>query len=78
MVNDPYEIILDHLRDLRSGQERIEHDLKELKAGQIAMRGDFHGLRGDFLRLERALAAVEVDIDHINARLGLSDQPPPQ
>jgi hypothetical protein len=42
------------------------------------MRGDFHGLRGDFLRLERALAAVEVDIDHINARLGLSDQPPPQ
>jgi len=78
MVNDPYEIILDHLRVLRSGQDRIEHDLKELKAGQIAMRGDFHGLRGHFLRLERAIAAVEVDIDHINAHLAMSDQPPQQ
>ena len=53
MVNDPTEIILDHLRALRTGQDRIEHELKELKTGQIALRGDFHGLRGDFLRLER-------------------------
>lgn len=63
----PHEIILDHLRALRAGQDRIEHDIKELKAGQIAIRSDFHGLRGDFLRLERALATVEVDIDHINS-----------
>jgi hypothetical protein len=74
----PHDIILDHLRALRAGQERVEHKLDELKAGQIAMRGDFHGLKGDFLRLERALAAVEVEIDHINARLGIADQPPPQ
>jgi hypothetical protein len=32
-------------------------------------------LRGDVLRQERSIAAVEVDVDRINARLGLSDTP---
>jgi hypothetical protein len=75
MVNDPQEIILEHLRALRSDIADVKADTRDLKAGQIALRSDFHGLRGDVLRLERALAAVEVDIDRINARLGLADPP---
>jgi len=33
----------------------------------------FHATRGDILRQEKAIAALEVDIDRIKVRLDLSD-----
>ena len=68
-------LTLEHLKYMRSAIERIEHDIKDLKTGQIGLRSDFHNMRGDFLRLERAMASVEVDIDRINVRLDISDRP---
>jgi len=73
MVTDPHEIILEHLRHLRSRADRADTALRDLKSTVLALREDVYGLRGDILRQERALATVEVDIDRIKARLDLSD-----
>lgn len=78
MVNDPYEIILEHLRAIRADLGDVKQDVRELRSGVNSLRQEVNAMRGDLLRQERAIAAVEVEIDRINVRLGLSDQPPPQ
>jgi septal ring factor EnvC (AmiA/AmiB activator) len=75
MVNDPQELILEHLRAIRGDIAEIKTDIRDLKAGMNALRTELNSLRGDVLRQERSIAAVEVDVDRINARLGLSDMP---
>lgn len=72
MVNDPYEIILDHLRYLRGKADSTDTAVKELRGAVLGLREDVNALRGDILRQERAFAAVEVDIDRIKARLDLT------
>ena len=74
MAEDPKEIILEHLRAIRQDMAGLKDDIRELKDNLISVRDDIHGLRGDILRQERALAAVEVDIDRIKARLDLFDR----
>ena len=74
---EPHELILDHLRVIRSDLGDVKKDIRELRAGVNALRQDVNSMRGDLLRQERAIAAVEVDIDRINNRLGLVDEPPP-
>jgi hypothetical protein len=73
MVADPYEIIIEHLRHLRSRADSSDTALRDLKTTVLALREDVNGLRGDILRQERAFAAVEIDIDRIKARLDLAD-----
>ncbi len=73
MVDDPHEIILEHLRHLRSRADSTDLAVRDLKTAVLALREDVNGLRGDILRQERAFAAVEVDIDRIKARLDLTE-----
>ena len=70
--NDPYELILEHLRALRLDTAELKTDFKDLKQSVNSLRTEVNALRGDILRQERALATVEVDIDRIKARLDLS------
>jgi septal ring factor EnvC (AmiA/AmiB activator) len=72
MVNDPSELILEHLRAIRQDIGGLKADIRDLKDGLMSLRDDVHSLRGDLRRQERALATVEVDIDRIKARLDLS------
>ena len=51
----------------------MEEDIKDLKGGQIIIREDINGVRGDLIRHERAFAVLESDIDRIKTRLDLSD-----
>jgi len=74
MVDDPQELILEHLRAIRGDIKLLQDGQGELKAGQLAIREEVHGLRGDVLRLERGLATVETDVDRIKNRLDLVDQ----
>ncbi len=73
MVEDPQEIILEHLRYMRGRVDTIDENVKELRQSVLDVREQINGIRGDFLRLERALAAQEVDIDRIKNRLDLSE-----
>ena len=75
MVSDPSEIILEHLRAMRSDISDMKGDIRDVKSGLNSLRTEVNSLRGDLLRQERAIATVEVDIDRINKRLGLNDQP---
>lgn len=51
----------------------IKHTLAEHSEQLIRLREDIHGLRGDALRQERTIAAVQLNIERINKRLGLND-----
>ena len=73
MNTEPHEIILDHLRAIRKEMKAQSEAIGELKSGQLSIREDVNSLRGDILRLERGVAAVEVDTDRIKARLDIID-----
>lgn len=75
MVEDAHELILDHLRHIREEIGALKAGQKELKEGQISIRDEIHSIRGDFLRQERAIAALESDFDRIKTRLDIVDAP---
>jgi hypothetical protein len=66
MTEEPHNLILEHLRAIRSSQDRIEHDIKDLKfsVGQIEQTLAHHRSRFD---------RVETHLEHIEKRLGLVD-----
>jgi predicted nucleic acid-binding Zn-ribbon protein len=66
MAEDPHNLILEHLRAIRGSQERMEHDIKDLKfrVGQIEQTLAHHSSRFD---------RVETRLEHIEKRLGLVD-----
>jgi predicted nucleic acid-binding Zn-ribbon protein len=66
MIEEPHNLILDHLRAIRASQERTEHDIKDLKfrVGQIEQTLVHHSSRFD---------RIETRLDQIERRLGLVD-----
>ena len=73
MVNDPYEIILDHLRDFRGRFDSLESEIKDLKQTTMRVRKDVHELRGDVLRIDETIATVSDRLEFIEKRLSLTD-----
>jgi septal ring factor EnvC (AmiA/AmiB activator) len=73
MTEEPHSLILEHLRAIRSSQERVEHDIKDLKfrVGQVEHTLAQHGtlLAHYSTRLDR----VDARLDQIEKRLGLVD-----
>lgn len=78
MTEEPHQIILDFLRAIRSRIDDIQADVHDIKQTIISLRTEVHGLRGDLLRQERAIAGIETDMDRIKARLDLDDTFPPE
>lgn len=73
MVDDPQEIILEHLRAVRADVSGIKDDVRNIKGTITNLRTEVNALRGDILRQERAIAGLEVDMDRIKTRLDLVD-----
>ncbi len=73
MVEDTHNIILDYLRELRAGQDRIEITVRDVKAELSSIRQHIHAVSGDGMRQEERLSRLETDIDRIKTRLDLSD-----
>jgi uncharacterized protein involved in exopolysaccharide biosynthesis len=75
MTDETANLILEHLRHLRSGQDGLREDMREVKTRlnlveqQMATLG--HMYAAVTLRLDR----VEARLDRIEARLGLVDAP---
>lgn len=67
------ELIYEVLKQVREDVAHIRRRVEEHDEQFIRLREDIHGLRGDTLRQERTIAAVQVDIERINKRLGLKD-----
>lgn len=75
MEENKVEFLFEYLRGIRADISGLKDDVRNVKDTITSLRTDVHALRGDILRQERALAAVEIDLDRIKTRLDLSDAP---
>jgi len=79
MTDNIENIVLDHLRALRAGQDRIETGLKEVKqrltgveSGIAGLRRDNVGTQEDVYRQQAVIDAIQDRLQRIEKRLELS------
>jgi chromosome segregation ATPase len=82
MTENVENLILEHLRALRGGQDRIELELKEVKARLTSLEGAFISSRRDAVNTQddmyRQTARIDQIIerlDRLEKRMDLRDQP---
>lgn len=73
MTENIENLILDHLRAIRTDIATLKDGQKELKAEILSVKKYLHNVQGDALRREQTIASIQVDIDRIKMRLDLSD-----
>jgi predicted nucleic acid-binding Zn-ribbon protein len=69
MVENVENLVLEHLRALRAGQDRIENELKDLKNRVSAVETGLNGVRRDLVALAEADARLQVTIDRLSDRV---------
>lgn len=81
MTENVENLVLEHLRALRAGQDRIENELRDLKGRVSAVENGLNGVRRDLVALAEADARLQVAmdrfgerVDRIERRLELRDQ----
>ncbi len=68
MVDNVENLVLEHLRALRAGQDRIESELRDLKERVSAVETGLNGVRRDLVALAEADARLQVTIDRLGDR----------
>lgn len=78
MTNNVENLVLEHLRALRAGQDRLEQSLDDLKLrmGQVeehiaGMRRDMSILHADIVVTHKRLDTLETRVERIERRLDL-------
>ncbi len=69
MAENVENLILEHLRALRAGQDRIESELRDLKERVSAVETGLNGVRRDLVALAEADARLQVTIDRLGDRV---------
>ena len=69
MTDNVENLVLEHLRALRAGQDRIEHKLSELAARITSLETVTNRSRLDNLSTQEDVYRQQSAIDHINERL---------
>ncbi len=69
MTDNVENIVLEHLRALRAGQDRIEISLKEIKQRLTGVESSVTGLRRDHLGTQEDVYRQQTVIDAIQDRL---------
>ncbi|MEW5891433.1 MAG: hypothetical protein AB1768_20925 [Pseudomonadota bacterium] len=69
MTENVENLILEHLRALRAGQERIEGELKEIKARLTHLESAVIGSRRDAVMTQEDVYRQQTVIDQIKERL---------
>ncbi len=67
------ELIFEVLKQIQERLSRHEQMLKDLQAGQVRIREELNGLRGDDIRREIQQARMDQRLERIENRLNLSD-----
>jgi hypothetical protein len=67
--NTVEDLVLEHLRALRAGQDRIENELKDLKGRVNAVETGLNGVRRDLVALAEADARLQVAMDRLGDRV---------
>ena len=68
MVDNVENLVLEHLRALRAGQDRIESELRDLKERVSVVETGLNGVRRDLVALAEADARLQVSIDRLGDR----------
>lgn len=69
MADNVENLVLEHLRALRAGQDRIENELKSVKERLSAVETGLNGVRRDLVALAEADARLQVTIDRMGERV---------
>ena len=69
MAENVENLVLEHLRALRAGQDRIESELRDLKERVSAVETGLNGVRRDLVALAEADARLQVTIDRLGDRV---------
>jgi predicted nuclease with TOPRIM domain len=69
MADNVENPVLEHLRALRAGQDRIESELRDLKERVSAVETGLNGVRRDLVALAEADARLQVTIDRLGDRV---------
>ena len=69
MAENFENLVLEHLRALRAGQDRIESELRDLKERVSAVETGLNGVRRDLVALAEADARLQVTIDRLGDRV---------
>jgi hypothetical protein len=64
-------LVLELLRALRADISSLKAGQRDIKSEIISVRNQIHSMQGDFLRQEKDLAIVRVDVERIKERLNL-------
>lgn len=69
MADNVENLVLEHLRALRAGQDRIENELRDIKGRLSAVESGLNGVRRDLVALAEADARLQVVIDRLGDRV---------
>ena len=69
MTDNVENLVLEHLRALRAGQDRIEHKLSELSSRMTSLETAVSRSRSDNLSTQEDVYRQQGTIDRINERL---------
>ena len=69
MTDNVENLILEHLRMLRGGQDRIEHELREVQARLSSLEAAVIGSRRDVVHTQEDVARQQLSIDHLKERI---------
>ena len=69
MTDNVENLILEHLRALRGGQDRIEHELREVQSRLSSLETAVIGLRRDIVFTQEDVVRQQLSIDHLKERL---------
>jgi len=69
MSDNVENLVLEHLRALRAGQDRIENELRDIKGRVSAVESGLNGVRRDLVALAEADARLQVTVDRFGERV---------
>lgn len=62
-------LILEHLRGMRGGQDRIEHELREIKNRITSLEAGVAGIRRDAAHDNDKIVQQQIGLDQLTERL---------
>lgn len=69
MSDNVENLILEHLRGMRAGQERIEHELREIKNRITSLESGVAGIRRDSAHDNDKIVNQQMGLDHLSERI---------
>jgi len=69
MSENVENLIIEHLRVLRGGQDRIEHELREVQSRLSSLEAAVIGSRRDAVHTQEDVARQQVSIDYLKERI---------